>query len=232
MRGRVNLSELAALPFQWGSALRGKRFFHPNGVLADGVLERVAPANQGLPLPSSDVVARVSKATGTPGALPDFIGLAVRVAVPDDAHTPWDILLVSAGSGVLARAVALRPATSWNHQTLTTLMPVHYRGDNWWLRARTDGETGGAGLSLDAVRDRLERGKIEITIDQACGAGAFTPLARLTLTGAVDPERAGDVSFDPVSNTAPGTGLYPRWLADLRGRAYRRSRDGRDAEQP
>ncbi|OBG78429.1 MULTISPECIES: phosphodiesterase [unclassified Mycobacterium] len=224
----MNLFELAALPFQWGSALRGKRFFHPDGVLAEGVLERVAPPHQGLPLPSSDVIARVSKATGTPGALPDFLGLAVRVPA-GDAGTPWDVLLVSAGSGVLARAVALRPATSWNSQTLTTLMPVHYRGDNWWLRARTDGDTDGAGLSLDAIRGRLERGTIDVDIDQACGAGSFTPLARLTLTGVID--SADDVSFDPVANTAPGTGLHPQWLADLRGRAYRRSRDGRDAEE-
>jgi len=48
------------------------------------------------------------------------------------------------------------------------------------------------------------------------------------LTGVVDSEP--DVSFDPVDNIAPGLSLYPEWLADLRARAYRRSRDGRDAK--
>ncbi len=227
----VNIFELVALPFQWGSAIRGKRFFHPAGVLAQGYIERVAPAAQGLPIASSEIVARVSKATGTPGALPDFIGLAVRLPTPQPADKPWDILLVSSGSGVLSRALALRPATSWNGQTLTTLMPLHYQGNNWWLRARTSREIAGPGLSLDAVRSKLERGNIEVTLDQACGRGDFTPMARITLTTALDPERDHDVSFDPVLNTAPGLSLYPQWLADLRARAYQHSRDGRDAQK-
>lgn len=225
----MNVFELAALPFQWGSAIRGKRFFHPIGVLAQGFIERVAPADQGLPIASSEIVARVSKATGTPGALPDFIGLAFRVPAAQPPDKPWDILLVSSGSGVLSRALALRPATSWNGQTLTTLMPLHYQDNNWWLRARTSSEIGG-GLSLDSVRAKLERSNIEVALDQACGRGDFTPLARMTLTTAIDPERDHDVSFDPVLNTAPGLSLHPRWLADLRARAYRHSRDGRDAE--
>lgn len=227
----MNVLELVAVPFEWGSALRGKRFFHPTGVLAEGHIERVAPAAQGLPIPSSDIVARVSKATGTPGALPDFIGLALRLPTPQAADKPWDILLVSSGSGVLSRALALRPATSWNGQTLTTLMPLHYQGNNWWLRAQTSSEIGGPGLSLDSVRSTLERSNIEVTLDQACGSGDFTPVARITLTTALDPERDHDVSFDPVLNTAPGLSLHPRWLADLRARAYRHSRDGRDAEE-
>ncbi len=226
----VNVLELVALPFQWGSAIRGKRFFHPIGVLATGFVERVAPAGRGLPIASSEIVARVSKATGTPGALPDFIGLAVRLPAPQPADTPWDVLLVSSGSGVLSRALALRPATSWSGQTLTTLMPLHYQHNNWWLRARTSSDIGGTGLSLDGVRSKLERSNIDVALDQACGRGDFTPLARITLTTAIDAEDGQDVSFDPVLNTAAGVSLHPRWLADLRARAYQHSRDGREAE--
>lgn len=224
----VNVSDLVARPFQWGAALRGRRLFHPLGVLAEGFVERVAPAAQGLPLPSSEVVARVSKAAGTPGALPDFIGLAIRVAPQQAAATPWDILLVSSGSGVLARAAGLRPTTSWTGQTLTSLMPLRYQGCIWWLRARSISNINGFGLSLDAVHNAIEGGGIEFAIDQARGRSDFAPLARLKLTGVLDPEP--DVSFDPVLNTAPGLSLYPEWLADLRARAYQRSRDGRDAE--
>lgn len=227
----VNVFDLVALPFQWGSAIWGKRIFHPSGVLARGFIERIAPAGQGLPIPSSEIVARVSKASGTPGALPDFVGLAFRLTPPEPAGKPWDILLVSAGSGVLSRAVALRPTASWNGQTLTTLMPLHYQNHNWWLRARTPSDIDGLGLSLANVRNRLERGNIEIALDQACGRGHFTPVGHLTLTAVVDDEQHRDVSFDPVVNTAPGLSLHPRWLADLRARAYRQSRDGRDADE-
>lgn len=224
----MSVSDLVALPFQWGSAIRGKRLFHPLGVLAEGFIERSAPSGEGLPIPSSETVARVSKASGTPGALPDFIGLAFRVTTSPDARTPWDILVVSSGSGVLSRALALRPALSWSGQTLTTLMPLHYQGSNWWLRARILTEIDGLGLSLDSVRNQLDGGKIEVSLDQARGSGDFTPLGRLTLTRLID--SAEDVSFDPVVNTAPGLSLHPRWLADLRARAYQRSRHGRDAD--
>lgn len=227
----MNVFDLVAVPFQWGAAIRGKRFFHPIGVLAQGYLERLAPVGQGLPITPSEIVARVSKAGGTPAALPDFIGLAVRLTPPESAGKPWDILLVSAGSGALSRAVALRPVTSWNGQTLTTLMPLHYQHNNWWLRARTPRDIEGLGLSLGNIRNRLQHGDIEITLDQACGTGHFTPLGRLTLTGLIDHEGHRDVSFDPVVNTASGVSLHPRWLADLRARAYRQSRDGRDAEE-
>jgi hypothetical protein len=224
----VNVSEVVTKPFQWGAALRGRRFFHPVGVLAKGSIERVAPACEGLPIPSSEVVARISKAVGTPGALPDFIGLAIRLAPQLDAAPPWDILLVSSGSGVLTRAVALRPTASWTGQTLTSLMPVRYRGKVWWLRARILGEANGLGLALANLRNIIDSGGIDIEVDQACGRGDFVPLARLTLSGVIEPDP--DVSFDPVANTPPEVSLYPEWLADLRARAYRHSRDGRDAE--
>ncbi|GFG64077.1 hypothetical protein MKUB_15670 [Mycobacterium kubicae] len=229
-RPDVNVSELVALPFQWGSAIRGRRFFHPAGVIATGFIERVSPEGNGLPIPSSDVVVRVSKATGTPGSLPDFIGLAIRVPSGQDDDKPWDILLVSAGSGVLTRAVALRPVTSWTGQNMTTLMPLNYQGHKWWLRARIETDIDGSGVSLDAVRERIEGGGIKVVLDQACGSADFDQVAQLTLNDLVGPWPGNDVSFDPVLNTAPGVKLYPGWLADLRASAYARSRDGREAE--
>ena len=225
----MKVSDLIALPFQWGSAIRGRRIFHPAGVLAKGAIERVAPGRYGLPIPSGDAIARVSKASGTPGSLPDFIGLALRVVPPQAVALPWDILLVSAGSGVVSRAVALRPTMSWTGQTLTSLMPLRYGERNWWLRARIVTDIDGFGLSLQSVRDGIQCGGIDIAIDQPRGAADFEPLARLTLTTVIEAEQDGDVSFDPVVNTAPGLRLYPAWLAGLRARAYHRSRTGRAA---
>ncbi len=224
----MNVSDLVALPFQWGSALRGKRFFHPLGVVATGSLSRIGSEGEGLPISSSDVVARFSKATGTPGALPDFIGLALRV---DSGVGPWDVLLVSAGSGVLTRAVALRPVTSWSRQEMTTLMPLSYGGKKWWLRARIESEIDGTGVSLRDVRERIENGGVEVKLDQACGSSAFQELARLRLTRVVELQPGQEVSFDPVVNTAPGVKLYPGWLADLRASAYARSRYGRETQR-
>lgn len=214
----------AAQLFRWGAAARRRRFFHPAGVLATGSLERIAPPDEGLPVEPSAVVARISKGAGSPGPMPDAIGLALRVPVAQ--HGSWDILLVSAGSGPLGRTVGLRPVIAWAGLTMTTLMPLDYRDGRWWLRARLTTPVHGYGLNLGAVRNQIDRDRVCFELDQAHGTAGFRPLARLVLTG-LDPGR--DISFDPVVNTAPGVRLRPRWLAELRARAYRGSRDGRGA---
>lgn len=216
--------------FRLGAAVRHRRFFHPNGVLATGLLDRVAPVSVGLPVPSCTVVARISKAAGTPGALPDAVGLALRVPAPDGGR--WDILLVSAGSGVIGRALGLRPVVSWSGVTMTTLMPLRHQGGLWWLRARLSTVIGGHGLALSAIANRIAGDQLCFELDQARGTAEFRPLARLVLNrldtvGGAD----HDVSFDPTANTAPGVQLRPTWLAELRALAYRGSRKGRGAPQ-
>lgn len=181
-------------------------------MLAEGIIERVAPTHSGLPVPSPSVVARVSKAAGTPGALPDVIGLALRIVPQVDSTTDWDMLLASAGSGLLGRTIGLRPATSWTGQTMTSLMPLHYRGINWWLRARITTKIDGVAVSLARVRNQLDRGEIEVELDQAHGTSNFCPLARAMLTKVFTPQIGDDVSFDPVLHTAQGVELYPRGL--------------------
>jgi hypothetical protein len=223
----VNLTDLASTPFRWGSAIRHSRVFHPDGVLATGYIERVAPDHAGLPVPSSHIVARVSKAVGTAGALPDIIGLALRIEPQASLTTEWDILLASAGSSVIGRAVGLRPVVSWTGKTLTSLAPLRYRGINWWLRARITTRIDGLGVSLNSVRHQLEHGQIDVRLDQARGTSRFSPLADVTLAGIFTPQ--DDVSFDPVLHTPQGVDMYPPWLAKLRARAYDRSREGRDA---
>ncbi len=228
---RVKTSDIIALPLQLGSAIRGRRIFHPLGVLASGRIERTAPAHRGLPIESADVLARVSKALGTPGGLPDLIGLAWRMpAVPSDAH-PWDVLMASTGGGALSRFTLL-PTTSWADTTLSTLMPLRWQGQWWWLRARLR-STGPHDLTLDALDDALKAGTMVFDIEQADGTASFETLATLTLTARIPTDESHDVSFDPTRNTRSGLDLGPRWLTGLRERAYMRSRRGRGApEEP
>lgn len=223
----MELSDVVALPFQLGSAVRRRRVFHPTGVLAEGHLRRVAPPGQGLPVESVDVLARVSKAVGVPGGLPDLIGLAWRMPPPASGTRPWDVLMVSAGSGLLTR-FALRPATSWPRTTLSTLMPLRRPDGWWWLKAEMTNPLRGR-LSLDAVREAITSDGITFDVQQAHGTGPFEPLAELTLTTAIPTDGEHDVSFDPARNTAPGVELGPEWLTRLRDRAYLHSRRGRKA---
>jgi hypothetical protein len=124
---RVNISDIAASPVQVGSWLRHRRLFHPVGVLAMGTIERIAPAGQGLPVMSAEVVGRVSKGVGLNAALPDITGVAGRMPPPLPPSTPWDVLLASTAGGALGR-VLLRPMTSWSGATFSSLMPLGFRG--------------------------------------------------------------------------------------------------------
>jgi hypothetical protein len=223
---RMSVMELVSAPFRWGSALRGRRIFHPDGVVAEGVIDRLAPVDAGLPLPSAKIVARVSKALGTPNGLPDIIGLAFRILSHGDssAECDWDVLLASALPVPIIRSIGLRPVTSWTGSSMTSLAPLRYHDANWWLRARITTQIDGSGLSLDGIRNALQQGEIAIDVDQGRATSAFHPLARVTLT---NPTPGRDVSFDPVLHTAPDVEMYPHWLADLRAYAYAQSREGR-----
>lgn len=222
----MGFSDIAALPVRLGSAARSRRVFHPVGVLAEGTLQRLAPPGEGLPMASGDVLGRVSKGVGVPDALPDIAGLAWRMPSQSSA-TPWDVLLASSFGGGVGR-VALAPVTSWTGATFSSLMPFRFDDGVWWVRAKLITPIGAAGLGLDTIRNRIRSTGLEFEIEQAAGTGTFLRLARLTLRHLM-PDR-NEVAFDPVLHIAPGVQMLPGWLAGFRRAAYRRSREGRDAQ--
>jgi hypothetical protein len=172
---------------------------------------------------SGDVVGRVSKGVGLPGALPDIAGLAWRMPPTSQAAPPWDVLLAS----TFRQRLLLAPVSNWS-ATFSSLMPLAHGGGRWWVQARLATHIGQVGLSLDTVRDRIATNGMEFDIEQAAGTGRFRPLARLTLhTLAAD---VGDLAFDPTVHSHPDVELSPGWLTGFRQAAYRRSREGRDAE--
>jgi hypothetical protein len=222
----VQASDIAALPVRLGAALRHGRLFHPGGVLAEGVLDRIAPPGEGLPMQSCDVVGRISKGVGLRGGLPDVAGLAWRIPPPQDLRScgPWDVLLAST---VAASRVIIAPARSWSGATFSSVMPLRFNDGVWWVRARLATKIDEPGLSLDTIRNQIDSGGIDFDIEQAAGRGSYAPLARLTLRH-IDPS-SDDVGFDPVLHSDDDVQLVPGWLADFRRAAYRRSREGREA---
>jgi hypothetical protein len=221
----VKASDVTALPFKLGAALRGRKFFHPSGVVAEGALERLAADDDGLPMASGPIVARVSKGVGLPGGLPDVGGLAWRMPATPDSDGGWDVLLASVAGGAWSR-VLLRPLASWSDATFSTLMPFEYAGRSWWLRATITTPIPEPGLRLNVIADHIARHGLDVDVEQAPGTEQFRPLARLRLRE-VTPLR--EVSFDPVLNQGPpGVRLRPHWLTELRRAAYRDSRAGRD----
>ena len=222
----METSDIAAVSIRVGAAARRRRLFHPNGVLAEGLLERIAPPDEGLPMNSCDVIGRVSKGIGLPGALPDIAGLAWRIPPTPDLRScmPWDVLLAST---VANSRIVLAPTRSWSSSTFSSLMPFRFHSGVWWVRARLTTKIGEPGLSLDPIRNQIASGEIDFDIEQALGTGRFEPLARLTLRH-LDPS-TDDIAFDPALHCDEDVELIPRWLGDVR-RAYRHRRDGRNAE--
>lgn len=223
----MQFSDVTALPIRVGAAVRGRRLFHPVGVLAEGILERTALDSDGLPMRSCDVIGRVSKGIGVPGSRPDIAGLAFRIPPPQDLRScgPWDVLLAS--TAARSRFV-LAPVTSWSGATFSSLMPLRYRGRVWWVRARLATEISSHDLALDTIEREINLNGLQFDIEQAEFRGEFRPLARLTLRH-VDPS-CDDIAFDPALHTDCDVQLLPRWLANFRRAAYRRSRQGRDAQ--
>jgi hypothetical protein len=221
----VRTSDVATLPVRIGAAIRHSRLFHPHGVLAEGLLERVAPPDEGLPMQSCDVIARVSKGIGLPGAMADVAGLAFRIPPPQDLRScmPWDVLLAST---IANSRFLLAPTRSWSATTFSSLMPLRFRDGTWWVRARLVTKIDEPGVSLDTIRNQIDSGGIDFDIEQARGTGSFQPLARLTLRN-LDPS-SDDIGFDPVLHSDEDVKLVPGWLADFRRAAYRRSREGRE----
>ena len=202
--------------------------FHPNGVLARGSIERVAARDAGLPIESAaDVLVRLSKGIGMPGALPDVIGLAFRLPPNGSSALPWDVLVASAGSGWLSR-FGIRPVVQWSGQPMSSVMPLRYHGAKWWLRAQIQSDIEDGGVSLDSIRNCLSRKPLTVDIDQALAGEPFRPVARMTIKEVVPQGESCDVAFDPVLHVPVGVQLIPEWLANLRTQAYRRSRMGRE----
>ena len=145
------------------------------------------------------------------------------------------MLLASAGFGSntsVPNQVALRAVTSWSGAPYSSLLPLNYQDEMWWIRAHLTTPVTQAGLSLATIREQINRDGLEFHVEQSCGSADFVPMATLRLTAVIPLAEEGnhDVSFDPVRHSAPDVQVWPEWLRNFRALAYRSSREGRDAE--
>jgi hypothetical protein len=205
--------------FRGLAAVRHARAFHPDGVVLRGELRRVA---DDLPWPEEpvQVIARLSKGAGTPGRLPDALGLAVRV--PGAGPRPWDITLTTAGHGHVGRMLP-RPATTWTGGAYSSLAPYR-RGDRLiWLGAWAEPSSPRPAAALADLEPSLAAAPLRFVLRTGREDGRWCDSAVLTLK-----EIAGDApAFDPMLNHPVGLELHPRWLSRIRERAYAGSRAGR-----
>jgi hypothetical protein len=209
--------------------IRGPRPIHTTGVLLTGRITWRPPsaATSGIawiddrgPGTPPGVTARFSRGAALPAALPDVLGLAIRVTT---AHGPADLLLSTTGSGVPGRfllAPRRRPAGAW----FGSLLP--YRGDDGPVlvaaRSRTPADLP---ARMEDLHDRLSDEPWRLELLFATPAGRWHRFAELELTAVQERIDAPAPRFDAVRHPLPGAEAYG-WTRRLREPAYARARRG------
>jgi hypothetical protein len=197
-------------------AVRRARAFHPRGMALTGtwtaVDDLLDPLIPSRPWP---VVVRLSKGVGLPGALPDVLGLAVRLVDLRGRDEHQDLLLSSASHRIL------RPTNDFGHVTYSSILPYETpagRGELWARAQLAEGR--GTPHSLDEAADAALAGDLTFVV------GVDTPgrerlLAEIHLHERLDPDVAEGLRFDPL-NARPD--LRPTGaVQELREKAYRAS---------
>jgi hypothetical protein len=199
---------------------RSGKPMHPSGAVFDAVLERTG-GSWGIPWldePGEDkAVVRLSRGAGLPAALPDLLGLAVRVPGEDRV----DLLLSSTGLGRLTRFVpALRRDAACGYSSI-----MGYRSDAGTIRlAALPERTETPSEPHEQAADVAAR-PLRFTLAAAPGLRPWRPFARLTLTTPAEPLDP-DVRFDAVQH--PPHGLVADGpLARFRAPAYAAARRAR-----
>jgi hypothetical protein len=209
-RAAEPLSAALASGFGLLARARGDRALHPRGVTwaARTTFARPVPGVPALSQPREiDTLLRLSRAVGLPPAMPDILGLALRLHDVDREGAPVDLLLASSPPPPLHRTLA--PARSFERTWFTGLL--RYRiGERRSILVAHVVEPGRFALGMaDSLRRRVE------------------PLAEIRLLRPLEPAPLEASSFDPILHASPAFRQDAGRLDALRARAYRASRAGR-----
>src|SRR3954452_1022544 len=221
-------SAATAVPFGVLSAVRRRRIFHPIGVAFEGRLHVDGPGSllRDVPLFSGGdhrAIVRFSRGIGLPESVPDILGIAVKLPDAHGAGEDQDILMVTSGSGAVARHL-LVPAGSFGDRPYSTLLMYQAGGERVMF-----GLEPGAGVREDrptlADLEGVGDGHLRFTFSVATTTGPWEPVGELRVTRRLGKAESEELRFNPWNT---GGGLEPTGpLNALRDAAYRGSQFGR-----
>ena len=215
-----------ALVFDAMTRLRRGKPIHSHGVVAQAIVKRTGSTYRrwGVPWldePGTDVgIVRFSRAAGLPWAVPDVLGLALRLEVAGAQH---DLLLATTGMRPGWRHV-LCPRWHALRAPYGSLLPYDAAGRRVLIAAVPEADAP-YGISDADVARALAPASRTFQLMVATLLGNWTPFAQLTVT---PDDNVSDVpvAFDPVLNPLPGLPLGQPFRS-LREPAYRAARRAR-----
>lgn len=215
---------VTAAVFRTAARLRGDRAFHPRGrAFAAEVVLDPASAPPGFPTGRYRGIVRFSRGAGLPDAVPDVLGIGVRVVDAGGLHVHQDLLMASAGWSVVGRRL-LRPGRSFTAGVLSTILPYEVGGRRVLIGARVPGDRP---LRLADV-DLLAAARRPVELLWSAPGGAWWALGEVRPDAPLDDEAGRRLGLDPF-RTVPG--VEPVGLLNaLRRPAYGASRAGRDGD--
>jgi hypothetical protein len=236
----VSVLTRAAVPvFERLARWRSLRAVHSRGALFAARVElesASSPTVTALGGPAAHpALVRVSKNAGTPGSLPDLLGIALRLT--DLPEGPVDLLFATVGRH-RATGALLAPTTGWCARPYSTLLPYRADGVRVTLGLRPVEPGRAPDPAPQALRDAVRERPVTFTLVEKRARTPWTPIGRLLLNlplpdGAVDdgPGGADWVALDPVVHAHER--LHPvRAFAGVRAAAYVGSRRGRGVPEP
>ena len=215
--------DVVAVPLGALARWRSGKPMHPRGAVFDAELERWG-STPALGVPWSDqpgedrAVVRLSRGAGLPAALPDLLGLAVRLP---DGDGPIDLLLSSAGLGRLTRFVPVpRRNAACGYSSL-----MGYRSDAGTIRLAARPQRVVVPSEPRAQAADIAGRPLRFFLAAAPGLRPWRVFGRLTLTAPAEPLDP-DVRFDAVQHPPPGL-VADGPMARFRAPAYAAARSAR-----
>lgn len=213
--------------FQALSAARGKRSFHPHGLVFEATFTPyVQPHGTGVELLDGGerrALVRCSRALGLPEPMPDILGFAIRFP---DAYGPGrhqDLLCVTSWDTPVAHH-ALVPSTGFFERPYSTLLAYRLPEGVRLFGVIPVGSGPPKGPRLEQIADAARRGTAVFELATSPVMGRFSGVGTIHLGDQYPPSEGERLRFNPWNC---GGGIRPTGpLMGLRDAAYRGSQRG------
>lgn len=221
------VAKVTAGLFRSLSAARGKRAFHPHGLVFEATFSpyvRSAPTGvEILDGGERPALVRCSRALGLPEPVPDILGFTIRFP---DAYGPGrhqDLLCVTSIDAPVGHHV-LVPATGFFTRSYSTLLAYRLPQGVRLFGVLPLGSGPPIGPRLEQIARAARGGTASFELATATLGGRFDGVGTIKLGEELPPERGELLRFNPWNC---GDGMRPTGpLMGLRDAAYRGSQEG------